>query len=145
MGHNRRLVLGGSSLTITRSNRHAIAAGSEVRDELEPVLISSGYFDTAPFKWVGLILRFGLKNDSTPAYNPIDGSDGELPIAIELDSRDLQNASRDELKRLFTVATLKALIDVAKKYDLPFTTLTEMLTKLSVTPKGTSDTKSADD
>ena len=43
MAHNRKLVLGGVALTIARSNRYDIEVGTEVRDVLEQVMISTGY------------------------------------------------------------------------------------------------------
>jgi len=73
----------------------------------------------APFTWVGISLRFGLKNEDAPLYQGIDKEDGELALAIELDTHELQHASRDELKRLFMIATLKSLIHVGHNYGLP--------------------------
>ena len=119
MAHNRKLALSGASLTHARVNRHTIGVGSEVRDELEQVMISAGYFDKAPFEWVGVSLRFGLKNEDAPHYQGIDKNDGEIALAIELDTHELQHASREELKRLFMIATLKSLIHVGRKYGLP--------------------------
>jgi hypothetical protein len=130
MSHKRRLALSSVSLTMVRSNRHTISVGTEVRDELENVLISMGFFENAPFKWIGLMLRFGLKNDTEPKYDKIDDADGELPVAIELDTNDLQNATREELKRFFKVATLKALIHIAKQYDLHSENLIELLREI---------------
>jgi hypothetical protein len=58
MAHNRKLVLGAGALT-TAKVRGDIPAMTEIRDELEQIMISSGYFIEAPFLWVGLILRYG--------------------------------------------------------------------------------------
>jgi hypothetical protein len=127
MAHNRKLVLGGVGLTMARGNRHTIAVGGEVRDELEQLMIETGYLNNAPFKWVGLIMRFGLKNEDEPHYQRIDKKHGDLPVAIELDTHDLQHASRDELKEIFTIATLKVLVHVAQKYGLPGERFAEML------------------
>lgn len=127
MAHNRKLVLGGASLTVARSNRHDIEVGMEVMDELEQVMINIGYLDNAPFRWIGLILRYGLKNEDEPHYQRINKKYGDLPVAIELDTHELQHASRDELKDIFTIATLKVLVHVAQKYGLPGDTFAEML------------------
>jgi len=127
MAHNRKLVLGGASLTMARCNRYIGEVGPEVMDELERLMISTGYLEKAPFKWVGLILRFGLKNEDEPHYQRINKKYGDLPVAIELDTHDLQHASRDELKEIFTVATLKVLVHVAQKYGLPGDRFAEML------------------
>jgi len=127
MAHNRKLVLGGASLTMARSNRYDIEVGMEIMDELEQVMHSTGYLENAPFKWVGLILRYGLKNEDEPHYQRINKKHGDLPVAIELDTHDLQHASRDELKEIFTIATLKVLVHVAQKYGLPGDRFAEML------------------
>jgi len=117
--NKRKLVLGAMALTKARNNRSSITVAQDVRDELEKIIISSKCFEAAPFKYVGLIFHYGIKNDEVPKYKQIDSKDGELPITIELDTYELRSADRTELKRLFTVATLKALIDVAIKYKLP--------------------------
>jgi hypothetical protein len=127
MAHNRKLVLGGTALTMARNNRHGIAVMGEIMDELESVMVSTGYLDNAPFKWVGLILRYGLKNEDEPHYQRINKKYGDLPVAIELDTHELQHASRDELKDIFTIATLKVLVHVAQKYGLPGDRFAEML------------------
>ncbi|MEW6536901.1 MAG: Imm39 family immunity protein [Candidatus Auribacterota bacterium] len=119
MGHQRKLVFGGSSLTLSRGNKFTLEVMKELRDEFEQILINHDFFDGLPFTWIGLMLRFGLKNDDKPLYQRIDKNDGELPLTIELDTNEIQSVDRDELKRLFSIATLKSLIHVAKKYKLP--------------------------
>ena len=127
MAHNRKLVVGGAALTEARNNRHCVSVAGEIMDELEPVMVSTRYLDNAPFKWLGLILRFGLKNDEEPSYQRINKKHGDLPVAIELDTHELQHASRDQLKEIFTIATLKVLVHVAQKYGLPADVFAEML------------------
>ena len=122
MAHNRKLALSAVSLTRARI-RGDILAATEVRDELEGLLIKSGYLNGAPFTWVGVMLRFGLKNDEKPEYDKIDKKDGELPLAIEIDTNELVGADKQKLKQIFTVATLKALIDAGHKYNLPISAL----------------------
>lgn len=96
---------------------------AEVRDELERLVIKSGYLNNAPFTWVGLILRFGLINGEKPEYDKIDKKDGELPLAIEIDTNELLGADKQKLKQIFTEATLKALIDAGHKYKLQISAL----------------------
>ena len=122
MAHNRKLVLGAVSLTRARV-RGDMPVMEETRNELEQLLIQNNYFDGAPFIWVGLILRYGLKNDEKPEYNKIDKKDGELPLAIEIDTNEMVGADKQKLKQIFTVATLKALIDAGHKYNLPISAL----------------------
>ncbi len=127
MKHKRSLVLGAAALTTVRCNRHDIEVGTEIMDELEPVIQSERFLEKAPFGWVGLILRYGLKNEDRPHYQRINKKDGDLPVAIELDTHELRDASREELKELFMIAILKTLVDVGKKYKLPHATFEEML------------------
>lgn len=127
MAHDRKIVLGGASLTLARANRHDLPVMGEIMDELEQVMISTGYLNDAPFKWVGLMLRYGLENEDVPHYQRVSEKHGDLPLAIELDVHDLQDASREKLKEIFMIATLKTLVDVGKRYKLPHATFEQML------------------
>jgi hypothetical protein len=131
LAHNRKIVLGGASLTTARCNPHDLAVMEEIMAEFEPIMLSAAFFSAAPFTWVGLLLRYGLKNENRPHYQGIDERDGEIALAIELDTHDLQHASREELKNIFTIATLKTLVDVGKKYNLPYQKFEEMLTTIN--------------
>jgi hypothetical protein len=129
MAHNRKLVLGGASMTLAPTNPHSIDVGTAIMDELEQVMIETGYLANAPFKWVGIILRYGLKNEDVPHYQRINKKHGDLPVAIELDTHELLDASREQLKEIFTIATLKILVHVGKKYELPYKEFEEKLTE----------------
>ena len=117
--HNSKLVLSGISLTKARTNPNDFKAAEEVRVELEQIMISSGFLTDAPFKWVGVSIRYGLKNDDKPIYQGINKKYGDLSLAIEVDAHELLEANLDEVKRVFENATLKALIHAGEKYDLP--------------------------
>lgn len=56
---------GASRLELPADNR----ALSRVRDELESELIKSGYLADAPFQWVGLIIRYGLVDETKPSLS----------------------------------------------------------------------------
>ena len=99
----------------------------EVNEQLESEMLAVDFLKGAPFKWIGLILRFGLVNEDIPHYQRINKKYGDLPVAIELDTHELRNASRDELKEKFLVATLKTLVDIARKYKLPGESFERML------------------
>ena len=118
MSHDKKLVLGGVSLTKARPNRFAMQVMNEIRDELELLIIDSGFLVGAPFLWIGLILRYGLVYADMPKYQKINDKHGDLPVTIELDSNDLSGASKPELKILMMKATLLALVDIAKNYNL---------------------------
>lgn len=125
--HDRRLGLVGVALTTLRYKNYDIEALTEARDKVECVLIKSLYFEDAPFWWVTLAIRYGLKNDEKPYYQKINKKYGDLPLAIEVDSNEMIEASFEELKRIFTIATLKALIHAGHKYKRPVEALETML------------------
>lgn len=91
----------------------------EVMDEVEQVIDESGFLINAPFRWVGLVFRFGARSGGPVYYQRIDKKYGDLPVAIELDAHEVSKASREELKRLFLIATLRVLVHIAIRYDRP--------------------------
>ena len=121
--HNRKIGLTGVSLTKARPPRYDLEVMAEIQDELESLMIADGYLDNAPFEWVTIALRYGLKNEDVPHYQRISKKYGDIPLAIEIDTHELIETDRDGLKRLFMIATLKALIHAGKKYKLPIVTL----------------------
>ncbi len=118
MPHNRKLVVGGVALVKQRL-RNTIPALNSVRDEIEKILIESDFFRGAPFSWISLIIRYGLKNSVEPIYQRIDKKDGDLPISVEIDIHQLLNANADTIKKTFELAAVNALLHVAHKYHLP--------------------------
>ena len=81
--------------------------------------MKSGFFENAPFEWIGLIIRYGLKDRFDPEYQKIDKVHGDLPIAIEVDSNRLIKADIEDVKAVFRLATSNSLVHVAVKYGLP--------------------------
>jgi hypothetical protein len=94
---------------------------TEIRDELERVLIGAGWFPDAPFKWVGLIIRYGLVMEEEPHYRRIDKRDGELPLAIEVDTHRMLDLDEqpEKLKAFFKPIVVRCLLSVARRYKLP--------------------------
>ena len=119
MAHNRKIVISTIALTKVRNKPYNLEVINEIMDEIEQLMLSKNYLQNAPFNWVSLILRLGLKNDDIPYYEKMNKKYGDLPIAIELNVNELQIANRDELKKFYLIATLKALIHVGEKYNLP--------------------------
>ena len=124
--HGRKLVLSAVAL-VPGKVRHSAAAASEVRELVEAIMVRSAFLDRAPFSWVGLMLRYGKRNQESPEYDEVDPEDGELPVAIELDMNDLQKASKEDVQRHFLGATLRSLIDVGRRFDLPTAALEEAM------------------
>ena len=132
--HNRKLGLCGAAMTTARVPRFDIQVMTSVRDELETIMIDSGYLNGAPFEWVTISLRYGLKVEDAPHYEPINEEFGDLPLAIELDTNELRSCDRDEMQVLFTIATLKSLIHAGNKFELPTEALESRLEELAVPP-----------
>jgi hypothetical protein len=96
---------------------------SKVDKHLDGIIQSKNLIEKEiPFSWIGLIYRYGSKNDLNLDFQRIDKKDGELPIALELDMEILQWADQNNLDLLhdiFMIAALEALIQVCDKYKLP--------------------------
>jgi hypothetical protein len=120
MAHNRKLVLGGVALVKARL-KNVGQAMVRVCDELEPALITSGWFPAAPFRAVSLIIRFGLQTESEPHFQRISKKYGDLPIAIEVDTHHLLDihTEPERLKAFFKRVTIDCLLSVGRRYDLP--------------------------
>ena len=129
--HGRKLGLLGTSLTKARLNKHGAKALSLIRGDLEQVLVGSGFLDDAPFSWVTVSIRYGLKNEDVPHYEKINKRYGDLPLAIEVDTHELINATLEELTVKIKVAVLKALIHAGRKYERPTDQLEAEVVKLN--------------
>lgn len=119
MSNQRILLIGGVSLIKGRVKEAGLVM-KEICDDLEPLLQEIGFVSSAPFKTVSMIIRFGDKTDLTPDYEPINQRHSELPVAVEIELSSLRLASRDVVRNAFVKATIDVLLDVAKKYGLPF-------------------------
>jgi hypothetical protein len=119
------------STTVPGKLRDGSVIRSEVRDELEPILVESGFFDKAPFRWIGLLFRYSHETNLDPEFDPIDKKDGELPMTIELDLRSVRRLPREEAKRAHQLAAIDALISAAQRFGLPDETLWRRKAELS--------------
>lgn len=136
MKHNRKLGLCSASLTTARLRNHAYSAMTDVRDEIEQAIIASDFLADAPFKWITLSLRLGLKNEDEPHYEAINKRYHDLPLAIEVDVHELQQANYQELHRLFGIAVLKALVHAGAKYGLPWEELDRLVRQKEAGSRG---------
>jgi hypothetical protein len=118
--HNRKIVFSGIDC-VGADLKNSFHFYEEIRDELEFLMINSGYLESAPFLWIGMVFRYGLKNEIIPHYRRIDKKDGELELSKELDMRILLTADEQDtslLKEFLEIATLDALIHAGRKYKL---------------------------
>jgi hypothetical protein len=90
-----------------------------VRDELESVLEASAWFPSAPFKSIGLIIRFGINTNLTPIFQGIHKLSGELQVGVELDMAQLRSTHREpgKLESMVRDAICEVLCSVAAKYE----------------------------
>lgn len=132
--HNRKLGLIGISLTKARLNKKSGKAADAVRDEIEKIIIDSNYLADAPFSWVTIAIRYGLKNDEKPRYQTVNKKYGDLPLSIEVDTHELIDASLEELMLIFKRAVLKSLIHAGKKFERPTNELELALESISGFP-----------
>lgn len=91
------------------------------KGELQELLISSGYFSDSRFTWVGLTIRYGLKNDKKTEFQGIDKKYECIDLAKELDMRVLLTADENDVDILLDflkIAALDSLIEAGYKYKL---------------------------
>lgn len=117
--HNKKLVINLISLTLARLNKKIHEPHNKVNDSLEAVLSSSKFLENAPFLWIGLSIRLGLKDAEKPIYQGINKTHGDLSMAIEIDTHRLISADLPTIEGILKNATLTALIHAGKKYKLP--------------------------
>jgi len=124
--HDRKSFgLGAVSLTRTRPPREALKILNEILPFIDQTLSESSYFGNAPFSRIGLIIRYGLKNDTLPEFQRISKKYDELPLAIEIDIRECASLSYEELKQHFLEVCLRALRGVGTKYNVNADALNE--------------------
>ena len=128
--HGRKLVLTGIALTMERYNQYDDIVSELARNQIEKILIDTHFFQSTPFSWITLAVRYGLKNEKEPHYQNINQKYGDLPLAIELDVNETIGASLDEMKTIIGRAVLISIIHAGKKYNCPVEILEKMLGNL---------------
>ena len=116
--HGRLYVPGGVALVKGRL-QNGLKMMSQ--NEIELIIKNSQVLLSAPFLWIGMIYRYGIKNDLKVDFGRIDKTYGDLPIAVELNMEILIWADKnniDLLHDIFMIAALEALIQVCDKYKL---------------------------
>ncbi len=127
--HNSKLGLIGVSLSMVRVPKATLDAFKAVEEEIEPILEEIGYLEDAPFSWVTLAIRYGLKNEEKPHYMAVNKKYGDLPLSIEVDVHEMLGASLDELQRIFRSAALRALIHAGERYGRPTAALKDLASR----------------
>ena len=101
--------------------RKALALAS---DEIESLVIQSGYLESAPFSWVTVQFSFGLKYSKRPTYGRISKKYSDLPLTVEVGTNKIVDADVGTIKEIFTTALLRALIFAGERSGRPTQLLT---------------------
>jgi hypothetical protein len=117
--HNRKLGLLGVALVKARFPKSTGGALDSIRDEFEARLIETRFFEGAPFSWITIAIRYGLKNEEMPVFQRISTKYGDLPLAIEVDSHELISGSLEDIQARFRRAVARALAAVISRYGRP--------------------------
>jgi hypothetical protein len=132
-----RLIFSGIDM-VGASMVHSGQVMESLEEEYIVFLNSSGYFNGAPFLYIGMYIRYGLKNDKKTIYwARINKKYGDIPLARELDMRILMTADENDvgmLKDFFEIAALDSMIDAGKKYKLNTKVLEERRAQLGQIP-----------
>jgi hypothetical protein len=118
---DRRFNCGAVALVMGRL-KNGGKTSAQVDSFVEELIRENNLFNNAPFLWVLLIHRLGIKNDLKITFKRINKKYGDLGVSLELDMDILKWADQrnlDLLQDIFMVAALEALIQVAHKYKLP--------------------------
>lgn len=134
--HNRKIVFSGIDM-VGADMPHSLEMMGKIKNSLEQLMGESGYLAGAPFLWVGMVFRYGLKHEDKPHYRGIDKKDGELELAIEIDARVFILTDQYDpllLKDFFEIVTLDCLIHAGKKYKLKIDGLVDRRKQLGDVP-----------
>lgn len=119
--HPWKFVFSGIDLVMASMNNDGYVMTTVGREYLQNLLIDSVYFSDPRFTWVGMTIRYGLKNDRKTEFQGIDKKYECIDLAKELDMRVLLTADENDVDMLmdfFKIAALDSLIEAGKKYKL---------------------------
>ena len=140
--HGRALGILGVSVTKARLPKGCEGALASVRDQLEEVMLRTGYLQGAAFSWVTIAIRFGLVNALEPTYSAINLRHGDLPLSIEIDISPLQGRSLEEYRAAYLRAAARALFCAGRKNECSSVSL-RTLSKLAESAPGSESRRDA--
>ena len=132
---SRKIVFGAQYISFGRVKNTAKVLN---QDFMESLLEKSKFLEKAPFEWVHLTFLFGEENNLEVAYQGIDPEYNDLQTSVELNVAVLQwadNNSQKLLHDIFVIASLEALMQIGRKYDLPIEMIQEEHTNFLSIPK----------
>ncbi len=108
----------------------------KVKKVLKEEIVFSAYVNSAPFKWIGIVYHYvDRETEMDIEIKRIDKKDGECPVSAKLNAYELRDASfksEEELYKMLYSATLKILIAVGIKFNLPTQHFEDLLKKAEV-------------
>ena len=131
--HGRSLGIVGVSLTKLRLPKGTEKLLGQVRDQLEDLLLQTEYLKDAPFSWITISIRFGLKDDLEPLIGRINHKHGDLPLSIEMDFSWIQAHPIEAHKAAYFRAAARALVGAANVYKVPESALQALTAHLTPT------------
>lgn len=120
---SRKLLVGAVGLVPGRI-RGDIPAASRAQAEVES-LIPEDFFDQAPFRQIGVIIRYGSGTDLALEYQQLH--EQELPVAVQVDMQTLRKAEGEGLHLKYRQILLSILVSIGQKFSLPHESLLEAL------------------
>jgi hypothetical protein len=115
---NRKLTLVGVSTGETRTPKGAGSAAVSARDELNEILIVSGYFHGGPFSSVTVSVVFAKSDAAEPTYAAI-AQNGDLELSIEVDVDRFSQLGPDGFTKALRDIALRSLIHAGDRYGRP--------------------------
>ncbi len=145
MAHNRKFCTAATSLIMGRI-KNEMTQGIKSRDVIEEILIKGETLDPAPFKFIGLMYRYGLKNMLEPEYERVEINPKykAVSIAIELQMEHLIWCDKNDIELLFEILMiggLDSVIHVCERYNLEKTLLKEERKKYREIPETLDELK----
>lgn len=99
--------------------RNTLPLMEEIREQFESAMTREDFLANAPFAWIGLVLRYGHENADAPHIHSINEDYGDLPVAIEVDMKQLHGATKEDVRQHFIAAMQRTLSAVGLQYSLP--------------------------
>ena len=145
MAHNRKFCTAATSL-IMGNIKNEMTQGLKSRDVIEAILIKGKTLDHAPFKFIGLMYRYGTKNMLEPEYERVEINPkyNAISVAIELQMEHLIWCDKNDVELLYEIlmiGALDAVIHVCERYHLETTLLKQERQKYREIPETLEDLK----
>ena len=120
MANKRKFLPSSIGLVVGRLRRDGKPL-KDVHNNMEALVIQSGILEHAPFKWIGLMYRYGERNMLKPEYDRINKKYGDQTVAIEIKMALMKWCDKHDtalMYELLMIGALEAVLDICRKYKL---------------------------